>query len=109
FQGPELEAQDLVSVDQPAGVERAAGAGGAVDVDPSGIGHGLDSDGEDVPKPATAGVIGARVLRHYRRGRVERIDEHKACSVVACPPGQPVEVHEVADAPAVVRAGSVEL
>ena len=96
----ELQPEDRVAVDVAVRVHRPCRAVQLLVVHP---------EVQQVPEAATARVVGARLLRHAGRGRVQWAHEHHARPETARPARQPPEVLEVADPPALPRAQCIEL
>ena len=102
-EGHHLEPEHGIAIDPALGVESAP-----LDCQPlhveSGLrrtGHLLDPEVERIPVAAARGEVRARLLRHERKRRVERVQNDRArpeCQ--RRPVGELPEIGEVADPPA---------
>ena len=106
-----LDPPDGIAVDLPALVEGASGRRRSLErvARLRRAGDVLDPQVQRVPIAAAGGKVGARLLGVRRGDRAHRVDEHETGPQSARPPRQPGEVTEIADPPALRRAGRVQL
>ena len=103
--------EDPVPIQSRQGIQPAGLGGqlGQLRPQPLGPGDVFDAKIERIAKSPRGGIVRAGPLRHDGGGRTERIDEHHAGPQSGRPLGQPPQVGQVADAPALPRPRAVKL
>src|SRR5262249_46543902 len=101
-----LELPHPIAIDAALSVERVSGGGKALEIDAGRrrSGYLLDAEEERIAITTTARIVGTRLHRRDQRGRGERIDQQEpGAQYGRGPPGDPAEIGEITDAPALAR------
>ncbi len=110
-QGLLLDVEDPVPVQARQGIQPAGLGGQLGELRPQPLAPRdiFDAKIERIAKSPRGGIVGAGPLGHDGGGRTERIDLHHAGPQSGRPLGQPPQVGQVADAPALPRPRAVKL